>query len=59
MIVCALPFLRPRDLVTSFGGQSGKDKQQTIRWSLINHSPQSGAFGALLPGVNVKHQAGS
>ena len=27
LILCAVPFLRPRDLVRSVGGQSGRDKQ--------------------------------
>lgn len=30
LIVCAVPFLRPRDLVKSVGGQSGRDKQQAM-----------------------------
>ncbi len=30
LIVCALPFLRPRDLIKSAGGQSGQDKQYAM-----------------------------
>ncbi|WDP90180.1 MAG: exonuclease subunit SbcD [Desulfobacter sp.] len=30
LVVCALPFMRPRDLVKSLGGQSGQDKQQAV-----------------------------
>ncbi|RLB88044.1 MAG: exonuclease subunit SbcD [Deltaproteobacteria bacterium] len=29
-ILCAIPFLRPRDLVTSLAGQSGQDKKQVL-----------------------------
>jgi exonuclease SbcD len=30
LILCAVPFLRPRDLVRSIGGQSGRDKQLAV-----------------------------
>ncbi len=30
LIACALPFLRPRDLIKSIGGQSGQDKQRAM-----------------------------
>jgi len=30
LIACAVPFLRPRDLVKSIGGQSGSDKQRAM-----------------------------
>jgi exonuclease SbcD len=30
LIVCAVPFIRPRDLIKSFGGQSGKEKQTAM-----------------------------
>jgi len=30
LIVCAVPFLRPRDIIKSVGGQSGRDKQRAM-----------------------------
>lgn len=30
LIACAVPFLRPRDLIKSVGGQSGQDKQRAM-----------------------------
>jgi len=33
-ILCAVPFLRPRDLLTSQAGQSGADKQQALQQAI-------------------------
>ena len=36
-IVCAIPYLRPRDIVQSVAGQSGSDKQQSLQQAISNH----------------------
>lgn len=36
-ILCAIPFLRPRDIMRSQSGQSGRDKQQTLLEAITDH----------------------
>ncbi|KEY60593.1 exonuclease subunit SbcD [Serratia sp. DD3] len=36
-VLCAVPFLRPRDLVTSQAGESGNQKQQVLQQAIANH----------------------
>ena len=36
-ILCAIPFIRPRDVLQSKAGQSGKDKQQAMQQAISNH----------------------
>ncbi|CNH81214.1 exonuclease subunit SbcD [Yersinia aldovae] len=36
-ILCAIPFLRPRDLVTSQAGESGGQKQLALQEAIANH----------------------
>ncbi|RLM27722.1 exonuclease subunit SbcD [Brenneria alni] len=36
-ILCAIPFLRPRDLMTSQAGQSGDEKQQALLEAITTH----------------------
>ena len=36
-IICAIPYLRPRDLVSSQAGQSGDDKQQALQQAIADH----------------------
>lgn len=36
-ILCAIPFLRPRDILRSQSGQSGRDKQQTLLEAITDH----------------------
>ncbi len=36
-VVCAVPFLRPRDVLTSEAGQSGADKQQALQNAIASH----------------------
>lgn len=36
-VLCAIPFLRPRDLVVSKAGQSGTEKQQDLQESIAAH----------------------
>lgn len=36
-LLCAIPFLRPRDIITSQAGQSGQDKQQTLLEAITRH----------------------
>lgn len=40
-IVCAVPFIRPRDVLLSQVGQSGTEKQQALQQAIANH------YGAL------------
>ncbi|MEE3650709.1 MULTISPECIES: exonuclease subunit SbcD [unclassified Brenneria] len=39
-ILCAIPFLRPRDLITSQAGQSGDEKQQALLDAITTHYRQ-------------------
>jgi len=36
-IVCAVPFIRPRDVLLSQAGQSGSEKQQALQQAIANH----------------------
>ena len=36
-IICAIPFVRPRDVVKSRAGQSAKDKQQSLQQAIADH----------------------
>lgn len=36
-VICAVPFIRPRDVITSQSGQSAQDKQQTLQNGIANH----------------------
>lgn len=36
-LLCAIPFLRPRDITTSQAGQSGRDKQQSLLTAITQH----------------------
>lgn len=36
-IVCAIPFVRPRDVMHSQAGQSGTDKQQALQQAISDH----------------------
>ncbi len=36
-ILCAVPFIRQRDVLFSQAGQSGKDKQQAMQQAITNH----------------------
>lgn len=36
-MLCAIPFLRPRDIMRSQSGQSGRDKQQTLLEAITEH----------------------
>lgn len=40
-VLCAIPFLRPRDLITSRAGQSGDEKQQILQDAITTHYQQS------------------
>jgi exonuclease SbcD len=37
VIICAIPYLRPRDIMLSVAGQSGSDKQQSLQQSISDH----------------------
>lgn len=36
-LLCAIPFLRPRDIMQSQSGQSGREKQQTLLQAITDH----------------------
>lgn len=36
-VLCAIPFLRPRDLLTSRAGESGAQKQQALQEAIAEH----------------------
>lgn len=36
-VLCAIPFLRPRDLLASQAGQSGSEKQQALQQAIAEH----------------------
>lgn len=36
-IVCAIPYLRPKDLINSIAGQSGSEKQQNLQQAISDH----------------------
>ncbi|MFC3394748.1 exonuclease subunit SbcD [Brenneria rubrifaciens] len=62
-ILCAIPFLRPRDLMTSQAGQSGEEKQQTLLNAIAAHYEQCyrlacqkrDALGLSLPIIATGH----
>lgn len=39
-IVCAIPFVRPRDVINSVAGQSGEDKQLALQQAIALHYQQ-------------------
>ncbi|WP_286235622.1 exonuclease subunit SbcD [Thalassotalea sediminis] len=39
-VVCAVPFIRPRDVMTSMAGQTAKEKQQQLQQAIANHYQQ-------------------
>ncbi|AKH62379.1 MULTISPECIES: exonuclease subunit SbcD [Photorhabdus] len=39
-ILCAIPFLRPRDIMTSLAGQSGEQKQLALQEAIAEHYDQ-------------------
>lgn len=36
-IICAIPYLRPRDILKSIAGQSGSEKQQSLQQAISDH----------------------
>lgn len=39
-VLCAIPYIRPRDIITSVAGQSAKDKQQSLLQGITEHYRQ-------------------
>ncbi|OKY25779.1 exonuclease subunit SbcD [Thalassotalea sp. PP2-459] len=39
-VVCAVPFIRPRDVLTSTAGQTAKEKQQQLQYAIAQHYQQ-------------------
>ncbi|BFO08582.1 exonuclease subunit SbcD [Serratia rubidaea] len=62
-LLCAIPFLRPRDLLTSRAGESGTQKQQALQKAIADHyqtlyqaaCAQREALGLTLPIVATGH----
>ncbi|WBF44586.1 exonuclease subunit SbcD [Serratia rubidaea] len=62
-LLCAIPFLRPRDLLTSRAGESGTQKQQALQEAIAGHyqalyqaaCAQREALGLTLPIVATGH----
>jgi exonuclease SbcD len=62
-VLCAIPFLRPRDLLTSRAGESGVQKQQALQEAIAEHyqtlyhaaSARRDALGLALPIVATGH----
>ncbi len=36
-VICAIPFIRPRDIVKSYAGQSASEKQQSLQQAITDH----------------------
>ena len=36
-VLCAIPFIRPRDVMASQAGQSAQDKQQSLQQAIVEH----------------------
>ncbi|AHG21394.1 exonuclease SbcD [Chania multitudinisentens RB-25] len=64
-VLCAIPFLRPRDLLTSRAGESGAQKQQALQEAIAAHysalyqaaCARRDALGLQLPIVATGHLA--
>lgn len=62
-VLCAIPFLRPRDLLTSRAGESGVQKQQALQEAIAEHyqtlyhaaGARRDALGLALPIVATGH----
>jgi len=39
-VICAVPFIRPRDVIKSQAGQSATDKSKSLQQAIINHYQQ-------------------
>ncbi|KUM52018.1 exonuclease subunit SbcD [Rheinheimera sp. EpRS3] len=52
-LLCAVPFLRARDLLQSQGGQSARDKQLSLQQAIAQHYQQ---LYVLAQGYNIEHQ---
>lgn len=49
-VLCAIPFLRPRDITVSKAGQSGREKQQTLLEAITHHYQRSYAAAVQIRG---------
>ncbi|WP_455816931.1 exonuclease subunit SbcD [Pseudomonas cerasi] len=62
-LLCAIPFLRPRDILRSQSGQSGREKQQSLLEAITEHYQrcwqealkQRDALGLTLPIIATGH----
>ena len=56
-IVCAIPYLRPRDILHSEAGQSGSEKQQSLQQAISDHYQSIYAL-AKIKQVDIKKASG-
>ena len=56
-IVCAIPYLRPRDILHSIAGQSGVEKQQSLQQAIRDHYHSIYALAAEQQ-VSIKNETG-
>ena len=59
-VVCAIPFIRPREVLESRAGESGADKQQALQEAIANHYQSifilaEEAAGSKLPIIATGH----
>ncbi|MRT06496.1 exonuclease subunit SbcD [Pantoea agglomerans] len=58
-LLCAIPYLRPRDILRSRAGQSGRDKQTSLLEAIAHHYQQrftaAQALGHALPIIATGH----
>lgn len=52
-VICAIPFIRPRDIVLSQAGQSPKEKQQALQKAITTHYQTLYEHAKLLANENV------
>lgn len=57
VIICAIPFLRPRDILHSVAGQSGSEKQQSLQQAISEHYQSVYAL-AVKQQTNIKNKTG-
>lgn len=52
-VICAIPFIRPRDIVKSYAGQSASDKQRSLQQAITEHYQTLFAQAQLLSQENT------
>jgi len=57
-IICAIPFVRPRDVIKSRAGQSAKEKQQSLQQAISDHYQYLYQYAQRLAN-NIKEEQGN